>query len=172
MKKRFSTFYRANKPFCTLKTSVSKTHKIGIFPKGLVHGFGQKFEILLTFRFMQNTPRKSIWWRSRYKTSLSRQYKHGFKKKAKLAFLSMILVKKLKFFHVLCLSKIDREKVFADVLDKKEAFQDYKNICLWKTQNKNFFHSGWSILLVQNFRFLQLLFLCKIDQERVLGTFC
>ena len=45
-------------------------------------------------------------------------------KKAKLAFLqrgsSMILVKKLKFLHVLCLSKIDREKVFADVLDKKK----------------------------------------------------
>ena len=39
----------------------------------------------------------------------------------------MILVKKLKFFHLLCLSKIDREKVFADVLDKKEAFKDYKN---------------------------------------------
>ena len=42
----------------------------------------------------------------------------------------MILVKKLKFFHVLCLSKIDREKVFANVLDKKEAFKDYKNNCL------------------------------------------
>ena len=39
----------------------------------------------------------------------------------------MILVKKLKFYHVLCLSKIDREKVFADVLDKQEAFKDYKN---------------------------------------------
>ena len=38
----------------------------------------------------------------------------------------MILVKKLKFFHLLCLSKIDREKVFADVLDKKEACKDYK----------------------------------------------
>ena len=37
----------------------------------------------------------------------------------------MIFVKKLKFFHHLCLSKIDREKVFADVLDKKEAFKDY-----------------------------------------------
>ena len=35
------------------------------------------------------------------------------------------LGKKLKFFHLLCLSKIDREKVFADVLDRKEAFQDY-----------------------------------------------
>ena len=42
---------------------------------------------------------------------------------------SMILVKKLKFFHVLYLSKIDREKVFADVLDKKEAFKDYKTPC-------------------------------------------
>ena len=47
----------------------------------------------------------------------------------------MILVKKLKFFHLLSLSKIDREKLFADVLDKKEAIQDYKNDCLRKTQN-------------------------------------
>ena len=49
----------------------------------------------------------------------------------------MILVKKLKFLtiHLLYLSKIDREKVFADVLDKKEAFKDYKNNCLRKTQN-------------------------------------
>ena len=40
----------------------------------------------------------------------------------------MILVKKLKFFYLLYLLKIDREKVFADVLDKKEAFkeEDYK----------------------------------------------
>ena len=33
----------------------------------------------------------------------------------------MILVKKLKFFHLLSLSKRDREKVFADVLDKKRS---------------------------------------------------
>ena len=47
----------------------------------------------------------------------------------------MILVKKLKFFHLLCLSKIDREKVFADVLDKEEAFEDYKNNCVQKTHD-------------------------------------
>ena len=58
MKKQFSTFYIENKPFGTKKTSVSKTHKIGIIAKGLVHGFGQKFEILRTFRFIQNTPEK------------------------------------------------------------------------------------------------------------------
>ena len=43
--------------------------------------------------------------------------------------------KMLKFFNLLYLSKIDREKVFADVLDKKEAFKDNKNNCLRKTQN-------------------------------------
>ena len=47
----------------------------------------------------------------------------------------MILVKKLKIFHLLFLSKINREKMFADVLDKKEAFKDYKNNCVQKTQN-------------------------------------
>ena len=47
----------------------------------------------------------------------------------------MILVKKLKFFHLLCLSKIDQGKEFADVVDKEEALKDYKNICLLKTQN-------------------------------------
>ena len=38
----------------------------------------------------------------------------------------MILVKKLKFFHLLWLSKIDREKVFADVLDKKNPLKTIK----------------------------------------------
>ena len=38
----------------------------------------------------------------------------------------MILVKKLKFFRLWCLSKIDREKVFPNVLDKKEPFKDFK----------------------------------------------
>ena len=32
----------------------------------------------------------------------------------------MILVKKLKFFHLFCFLNIDREKVFADVLNKKK----------------------------------------------------
>ena len=39
----------------------------------------------------------------------------------------MILVRKLNFFLFLCLSKIDREKLFGDVVDKEEAFKDYKN---------------------------------------------
>ena len=47
----------------------------------------------------------------------------------------MNLVKKLKVFHLLCLLKIDREKMFADVLNTKEAFKGYN---FKKTQNSNF----------------------------------
>ena len=50
----------------------------------------------------------------------------------------MSVVKKLKFFPLLGLSKIDREKVLADVLHKKEAFEDYKNNSLPKTPNLHF----------------------------------
>ena len=45
----------------------------------------------------------------------------------------MVFVKKLNYFRLLCLSKIHREKVFIDVLDKKEAFKDYKNNHVRKT---------------------------------------
>ena len=38
----------------------------------------------------------------------------------------MIFVKKLTFFHLFCLSKIDPEKVFAAVLYKNEALEHYK----------------------------------------------
>ena len=54
-------FYIGNKPFWTMKRWVLETYKIGIFPEGVVHGFSLNFQILLTFPFMQNTPRKSIW---------------------------------------------------------------------------------------------------------------
>ena len=59
----------------------------------------------------------------------------------------MFSVKKLNLFKLKCLSNIDREKVFADVLDRKEVFKDSKNIRLWKTQNLNFFQIGLSNFL-------------------------
>ena len=83
----------------------------------------------------------------------------------------MILVKKLTFLHVLCLSKIDREKVFADFLDKKEAFKHYKNNCVRKTQNENFSKgvspSFWSKIL----DFFNFYFYAKQTEKNYLGTF-
>ena len=37
--------------FYAIKTRSSKSRKIGIFPKGLTHGFGRKMAIFSTFRF-------------------------------------------------------------------------------------------------------------------------
>ena len=48
----------------------------------------------------------------------------------------------MAFFHVLSLSKIDREKVFADVLDRKEAFEDYKEMYLLKKHESRIFRKG------------------------------
>ena len=44
----------------------------------------------------------------------------------------------LHFFHVLCLSKIHGEKVFPDVLDKKEAFKAYKTTLCEKRKMRIF----------------------------------
>ena len=35
---------------------------------------------------------------------------------------------KFSFFHFFFLNKISPEKMFHDILDKKQAFTDYKNI--------------------------------------------
>ena len=63
----------------------------------------------------------------------------------------MILVKTLKFFHLLCLSKIEREKVFADLLDQKEAFKEYKNNCVRKTKLIRIFPKGLVHRFIQKF---------------------
>ena len=40
----------------------------------------------------------------------------------------MVLVKKLRFFHLLFLCKIDRVKVFFDSLDRKQVVLVYENL--------------------------------------------
>ena len=62
--KLFAEVLDKRKPLKSIKTSVYEKRKIRIFPNGLVHGFGQKFEISSSLNFMQNRPRKSIWERS------------------------------------------------------------------------------------------------------------
>ena len=48
-----------------MRTTVYEQRKMAMFPNGLGHGFGQKFEISSILIFMQNRQRKSIWERSR-----------------------------------------------------------------------------------------------------------
>ena len=50
----------------------------------------------------------------------------------------MIFVKRLKFFHILCLSNIDLEKVFADIVDKKDSFKHHKKTAYEKRKLRIF----------------------------------
>ena len=45
----FTIFQNEKTPFQAIKTRSSKSGKIAIFPKGLVHGFGQKLAIFPSF---------------------------------------------------------------------------------------------------------------------------
>ena len=60
------------------------------------------------------------------------------------------------------LSKVDREKVFANVLDRKVAFQDY-----YKKKAKFAFFQRSKSIVFKNLTFIHLLFLCKIHQKKV-----
>ena len=59
---------------------------MGIFLKGLVHGFGQKLVIFPDFHFRENSPEKCVLPFSGRKKSLSRLSKQEVEKDDKLGF--------------------------------------------------------------------------------------
>ena len=50
----------------------------------------------------------------------------------------MSIVQSWKFFHIFILGKIGQLNVFYNILDRKNAFLDYKNIRLKKSKNWDF----------------------------------
>ena len=47
----------------------------------------------------------------------------------------MVLVKNLKIFHLFIFSKIRKENVFDDILERKKTFLDYKKQKVKKVKN-------------------------------------
>ena len=56
----FTIFQSDKSPFKAIKTRSSKSRKIGIFPKGLTHGFCPKIEIFPTFLFFGNIGQENV----------------------------------------------------------------------------------------------------------------
>ena len=54
----FTIFQSEKTPFQAIKTRISKSRKIDIFPKGLTHGFGPKMAIFFNFFFKVIQARK------------------------------------------------------------------------------------------------------------------
>ena len=64
----------------------------------------------------------------------------------------MVSVENSKLQHPLFLGKIDREKVFGDVLDRELVFLDHKNIVIRKSHNLHFFKGLVSTSFGQKFK--------------------
>ena len=54
----FDNILERKKIFYTIKNKRLKSPKIGIFPKGLLHGFGQKFEKFPSFLLLATSASK------------------------------------------------------------------------------------------------------------------
>ena len=57
------------------------------------------------------------------------------------------------------------------IVDRKEAFEDYKNIFLWKTQNLNFSKGISPSFLSKIWHLLDLDFYAKYTKKKYPGTF-
>ena len=63
------------------------------------------------------------------------------------------------------------KRAFGNVLNRKRAFLDYKNVDIRKLQSCYFCQKGWSVILVKNFKFPHLVFSVQIDQKECFATF-
>ena len=77
--------------------------------------------------------------------------------------LPMVLVQKWPFFRVFFLGNIGQEKVFYDIVERKNAFLGYKNKKFKKSKNWHFS----PMVFVQKWPFFELCFLGNVGQENV-----
>ena len=68
----FGDILERKNAFLDYKNKKQKNRKIALFPKGLVHSFGQQMGFFPPFYFWQKRQEKSLWRYSRKKKRLSR----------------------------------------------------------------------------------------------------
>ena len=137
-RKMCSTIFQNEKtPFQAIKTASSKSGKIAIFSKGLTHGFGPKLAIFPPF-FRQYRPGNFVLRYSRTNNAFLGHKNNNFKKWKNWDFckgLTHGFSPKLAIFPSFVLGNIGQEKVFYDILERKNAFLGYKNNKVKKSKN-------------------------------------
>ena len=78
----------------------------------------------------------------------------------------MVLLQKWLSFQLFFLANIGQENIFYGILERKNAFLDYKNQKFKKTKNSHF--SKIPMVLVQKWQFFQLFFFRKYMQRKCL----
>ena len=82
-RKSLAILQKEKTPFSTIKTRSKKKSKNWPFPKGLVHGFGQKMGLFPPFLFQRNRAQKSLCRYSGKKKNAFLDYKKKKQKKLK-----------------------------------------------------------------------------------------
>ena len=141
-KMRFTIFQNEKTCFQAIKRKSSKSEKIVIFSKGLVHGFGQKLGIFPNCFLRQYSKGKMCFQIFQNEKTPFQAIKKEVRKVGKQPFFqrgqSMVLVKDWPFFHLFFKANIGQENVFYDILQRKNVFLTYKNKKFKKWKNCHF----------------------------------
>ena len=142
-KMSFTLFYNEKTPFLAIKTRKSKSRKITIFPKGLTHGFSSKMAIFLTSFFQTIKAKEMSFTIFQNEKTPFQVIKTRRSKRRKITIFPKGLTHgfgpKMPFFSTsLFLGNIGQENFFYYILERKNAFLDYKNKKLKKSKNCHF----------------------------------
>ena len=116
-----------------MKTTSSKRRKIQIFSKGLTHGFGPKMAIFPTFFFLVNICQENVFYDIlRRKNGFLGYKKRKFKNSKNCHFSKGVnpyfWSKNGHFSNFPFLGNTGQENVFYDIVQRRNAFLDYKNM--------------------------------------------
>ena len=138
----FTIFQNEKTPFQAIKTRSSKSRKIEIFPKNLVHGFGRKLEIFFIFLISAK--------------QLSKMCLKVFQKEKKLfQTIKRTSQKKSKIWNFFFIGKIAQQNVFESIVKRKQVFPDYKKNKLKKWIKIGIFPKGLVHGFGERFFFIQ-----------------
>ena len=79
----------------------------------------------------------------------------------------MVLVQNWQFLKLFFLSNLEKENVFYDILERKNAFLRYKNKESKKSKNWKFSKGVNPMVLVEKWPFFNFFFLSNLGQENV-----
>ena len=124
--------------FQAIKTTSSKSRKIGIFPKGLTQGFGPKMVLFPTF-FLGNIGQENVFYDILERKNAFLGYKNKKFKSRKIDIFQKGLThgfgSNMAMFWTFFLVNIGEENLFCDILERKNAVLGLKNKKFKKSKN-------------------------------------
>ena len=141
----FTIFLKEKMPFYAIKTKCWKSRKIDIFPKGLTPCFWCTNGQFYNFFFFGNIGQENVFYDILEQKNAFLGYKNQKLKNSKNWHFSKEVdpwfFSKMAIFPTFFNGNVGQENVFCDILERKNAFQGYKNN-KFKSREINIFPKG------------------------------